>query len=200
MLDDDKSNRLVLITDTPEKEMRIAAAALLAISLGASASGSIVFDLAGVDEYGSGLNPIGSFESSDPGAQVDSISLIDGVLETFANTNTPNFANEAILAVQLVDADGDSILYYFFPFPDQDAVGQFGPVNLTIDLLESGYFIPGDGVVNAFAASVWDDGSSGPAGTWLGGTLAVNLVPAPGALAMLVGAAFTGARRRRRLN
>ena len=180
--------------------MRIAAATLMALSLGASASGSILFDLAGVDQYGTGLNPIGSFESADPGAQIDSISLIDGVLETFSNTNTPNFADEAILAVQLADADGDSILYYFFPFPNQSAFGQFGPVNLTVDLLDAGYYIPEDGVVSAFAASVWDDGSGDPAGTWLGGVLAINLVPAPGVLAIFAGAAFTGRRRRRPRN
>tara|TARA_B100001121_G_scaffold46475_3_gene39923 strand:+ start:1436 stop:1978 length:543 start_codon:yes stop_codon:yes gene_type:complete len=177
--------------------MRSVAAVFLASTIGATASGSIIFDLAGIDEYGTGLNEIGSFESSDPGQQIDSISLIDGVLETYNNTGTANFANEAILAVQLADADGDSVLFYFFPFPDEDASGQFGPANLTIELLEDGYYIPEDGIVTAFAASIWNDGSGDAAGAWIQGQLAINLIPAPAGLALLAGAGVTRRRRRR---
>ena len=180
--------------------MRTATAAFLAISLAATASGSIVFDLAGIDHYGSGLSSIGVFDDAEFGAEVESISLNDGVLETYNNTGTPNFANEAILAVRLADADGDEALFYFFPYPDEDGAGQFGPVNLTIDLAGDGYYIPPSGDVTAYAASIWDDGSGVAAGTWLQGTLSINLVPAPAGLAIFAGSAFLGCRRRRRNN
>ena len=178
--------------------MRTAAIIVLTSALATTASGRIVFDLTGIDEYGTGLNEIGSFEGADPGAQVGSIELIDGMLETYNNTGIANFGDEAILAVELADADGNSVLYYFFPFPSGNYPGPFGPVTMSIDLSDSGYYIPDDGVVTAYAASIWDDGSGEASGTWLQGMLEVNLIPAPAGLALLFGAGAMGGRRRRR--
>ncbi len=180
--------------------MRTAAILILASTLASTASASITFDLAGVDEFGDGFNVIGSFESADPGEQVDSISLLDAVLETFDNTGIPNYGDEALLAVQLADADGDSVIYYFFPFPEDDSAGVFGPVSMTLDLSDAGLYIPEDGVVTAMAASIWDDGSGQAAGTWLQGMLAINPVPAPAGLAVLLGAGLARRRRRRHSN
>jgi len=170
---------------------------ILAMSLAAGASASIDFSLEQVDVFGAGLTEVGTVETDSAGIQLESIVLSDALLTTFNNTGIPNFAAEVILGLELADSSGDAVLYYFFPFPDEDASGTFSLASLTIDLLGDGLYVPSSGSLSAFTASIWNDGSGSAAALWAEGIMSINLVPAPGALALLLGATIATTRRRR---
>jgi len=177
--------------------MRTTCSMILAMSLTAGASAGIDFSLEEVDVFGTGLTNVGTVETDSAGMQVGSIVLSDALLTTFDNTGIPNFADEVILGLELSDSGGASVLYYFFPFPDEDDSGTFSLASLTLDLLGEGLYVPSSGSLTAFTASIWNDGSGDAAGLWSEGIMSINLVPAPGALALLLGATFAATRRRR---
>ena len=177
--------------------MRTTCSMIFAMSMAAGASASIDYSLEDVDVFGTGLTTIGTVETEAAGLQLESIDLSGAQLVTYDNTGIPNFADEVILGLELADSSGASVLYYFFPFPGDDSWGTFGPLDLTIDLLGEGLYVPASGVLAAFTASIWNDGSGHTAGTWAEGIMTINLIPAPGAMALLLGATLASTRRRR---
>ncbi|MDG2201387.1 MAG: hypothetical protein P8K80_09435 [Phycisphaerales bacterium] len=177
--------------------MRTTCSLFLAIGMAAGVSASIDYSLEEVDVFGTGLTTIGSLETGAAGMQLESIDLSDAQLVTYDNTGIPNFADEVLLGLELADSSGASVLYYFFPFSGENSWGDFGPLDLTIDLLGEDLYVPESGVLTAFTASIWNDGSDESAGLWTGGIMTINLIPAPGAVAILLGAAIATTRRRR---
>ncbi|GEM_PF-2374101 len=180
-----------------EISMRTVLPVILATALSGAALASIDFSLSGVEVQADGFTTIGTVASGDAGIQVESIQLTDAQLTTFNNTGIPNHFDEILLAIELADAAGNSVLYYFFPFGDDFSSGTIGPADMTIDVIGQDLYIPDDGIVTASTASIWDDGSPSPAAEWDQGQMLINLVPAPGVAAIL-GLGLLGTRGRRR--
>lgn len=180
-----------------EISMRTVIPVILATAMSGAAVASIDFSLSGVEVQGDGFTTIGTVSSADAGMQIGSIQLTSAQLTAFTNTGIPNFVNEVLLAIEVADAAGNSVLYYFFPFENEFSTGTVGPSDMTIDVSNQDLYIPDDGFVTALTASIWDDGSSSPAAQWDQGQMMINLVPAPGVAAIL-GIGLLAVRGRRR--
>jgi len=123
----------------------------------------------------------------------------DVILETYNNIGVPNWANEAWFGFRAADLGGNGLDILTQPFPDTFQFGVVGPTSGSMDLALLDLFSSSKGTVAFLVASNWDDGSGQAAGTFLSGQLILryeSLIPAPGALALLV--LGLQARRRRR--
>lgn len=151
-----------------------------------------------IDYYAGVFTVVDEFDTGFAGDPIISLHLSDIVLETYDNTGQPNWASEALLAIDLADADGMDLLYFFAPFENVDEQGVFTIDAWYEDLAGSGYFIPGDGIITVYAVGSWTDGTGLPAGTWLEGLMEVEFgIPAPGAMGLLLVAGLSVRRRRR---
>lgn len=156
------------------------------------------FTLDDVDYYAGIFTLVDEFDTGMANDPIIGVHLSEIVLETYDNTGQPNWASEALMAIDLAQADGQSLMYIFAPFENEDSQGIFTLENWYADLTGSGYYVPDDGIISVYAVGSWSDGTGLPSGTWLEGLVEVEFgVPAPGAIALLmvVGAA---SRRRRR--
>ena len=123
----------------------------------------------------------------------------DIMLETYNNIGVPNWANEAWFGFRAADLGGNGLDILMQPFPDTFQSGVVGPTSGTMDVSLLELFSSTEGTVAFLVASNWDDGSGQPAGTFLSGRLILryeSLIPAPGALALLLLGLHTRRRRR----
>ncbi|MBM43586.1 MAG: hypothetical protein CMJ36_01035 [Phycisphaerae bacterium] len=157
---------------------------------------SFTFD--DIDYYAGVFTVVDEFDTGFAGDPIISLHLTDIALETYDNTGQPNWASEALLAIDLADADGTDLLYFFAPFESVDDHGVFTIETWYEDLAGSGYFVPDDGIITVYAIGSWTDGTGLPAGTWLEGLMEVEFgIPAPGVIVLLLGAGLAVRRRRR---
>ena len=151
-----------------------------------------------IDYYAGVFTVVDEFDTGFAGDPIIALHLSDIVLETYDNTGQPNWASEALLAIDLADEGGADLIHFFAPFESVDDQGGFTIDNWYIDLSASGYFVPDDGIITVYAVGSWSDGTSLPAGTWLEGLMEVEFgIPAPGAIVLLLGAGLAVRRRRR---
>ncbi len=133
-------------------------------------------------------------------AKIIELRWNDIIIETYNNVGIPNWAAEAWMGVRAVDANGLPVDHMVQPFPNNYDDGIVGPTSGTLDVSVLDLVTNDDGLIRLLLASGWNDGSGEPAGSFLSGQLIVRyeqLVPAPGALA-LIGLTCLSPRRRRR--
>ena len=157
-----------------------------------------IFDLTGI-EYVGGPPAISGAFNVDPDRQIMRLRWEDVILETYDNTGTPNWANEAYFGILAVDLMGDPLGWVEQPFPDDYSGGTFGPVDGEVSLELANVFTGPTGTVSVLTGSSFVDGSGLAAGQFLGGTLIIEYmgIPSPGGLALLAAAAWRTRRRRR---
>lgn len=175
------------------KSLLCAGVAACALTAAASAQESLVVDVSGIESFnslGSPENTVLTFELL-PNATVVGLAW-DVVIQT----NGGSWLNEMTIAF------GSTAENFVFLAPSStgNPGGNLPEANSgSADLVDAGlaFDVAEDGILRMeFFESFYDTGVV-PNGVWLSGTVTVDYVPAPGALALLGVAGLAGSRRRR---
>ena len=171
----------------------VAAFAAVAVAGSASAQSSLVVDVTGIESFnslGSPENTILTFELL-PNATVVGLEW-DVVIQA----NGGSWLDEMTIAFGSTAED----FLFFAPSSTSNNGGNLPEANSgSANLVDLGlaFDVAADGILRMeFFESFYDAGVV-PNGVWVSGTVTVNYVPAPGAVALLGLAGLAGSRRRR---
>jgi hypothetical protein len=190
---------------------------LLSASIGALALATMAnaetvryeVDLTGLDYDSLGTVIYSDIVPAAANAQVIEFGWEDVELDVYHNIGATfeNYGLEAFMGAWMEDTTAPGFSYYgSYAFPSDlgptggpGSVLSLGPATGGFDLSAASFYLDDQGTIEFYLVADYDDGTGLPAGTYTAGTLfmVVDLIPAPGAIALLGIAGLTGTRRRR---
>lgn len=191
---------------------------LLSASIGALALASIAgaeqvryeVDLAGLDYDSLGVVIHSEVVPAAANGHVIEFGWEDVELDVYHNVGAvwENWGMEAFMGAWMENTADPGFNYYgSYAFPNdygptggEGSVLHLGPATGGFDLSADTFYLDDQGTIEFYLSADYDDGTGMHAGTYTAGTLFIvvdQIIPAPGALALLGIAGLAGTRRRR---